>query len=147
MFLLTFEWNYCQLALHRFLFAFAAFLGNQVQESQGSLNPKTVINEKFSFVWYFIFLAVREVIYRQVRFEFQIIVENGDGKDSLSEFIPLQIISLCHARTAWPLMAKAAAAILPILGTLLSSKLSHLMNLLTFPLHTSQKNSLNISPF
>ena len=43
----------------------------------------------------FYFIAVREVIYRQVRFEFQMIVENRDGKDSLSEFIPLQIIGLC----------------------------------------------------
>lgn len=50
----------------------------------------------------FYFLAVREVIYRQVRFEFQIIVENGDGKDSLSEFIPLQIISLRPATQAQP---------------------------------------------
>lgn len=55
MFLLTFEWSYRQLALQWFLFAFAACLCDQVRESQGSLNPKTVINEKFCFVWYFIF--------------------------------------------------------------------------------------------
>lgn len=50
MLLLTFEWSYCQLTLQQFLFAFAAFLCNQVQEAQGSLNPKAVINEKFCFL-------------------------------------------------------------------------------------------------
>lgn len=50
----------------------------------------------------FYFLAVREVIYKQVRLEFQMIVENRDGKDSLSEFVPLQITRLCptvHVQT------------------------------------------------
>lgn len=43
----------------------------------------------------FYFLAGREVIYRQVRFEFQMMVENRDGKDGLSKFVPLQVIRLC----------------------------------------------------
>lgn len=45
----------------------------------------------------FYFLARREVIYRQVRFEFQMMVENRDGKDSLSKFVPLKVIRLCPA--------------------------------------------------
>lgn len=45
----------------------------------------------------FYFLAAREVIYRQVRFEFQTMVENRDGKGSLSKFVPLQVIRLCPA--------------------------------------------------
>lgn len=45
----------------------------------------------------FYFLAGKEVIYRQVRFEFQMMAENRDGKDSLSKFVPLQVIRLCPA--------------------------------------------------
>lgn len=37
------------------------------------------------------FLTVREVIYRQVRFEFQMVMENRDGKDGLLKFLPLQM--------------------------------------------------------
>lgn len=40
---------------------------------------------------------MREVIYRQARFEFQMIVEYRDGKDSLSQFVLLQITGMCPA--------------------------------------------------
>lgn len=50
------------------------------------------------------FLTVREVIYRQVRFEFQMVMENRDGKDGLLKFLPLQM-SGCALRCTCSLAA------------------------------------------
>lgn len=80
----------------------------------------------------FYFLAGREVVYRQVRLEFQMTMENRDGKASVSEFF---------ARCAQPVCPGT-----PLRSALTLSCLL-VMNLLIFPLHTSQNNSLNISLF